>query len=237
MSLAKKGKPGRKLTEEQKLKLIKANTGRKITEETRQKMSRAKKGIRPAGYEKIKDLPPWNKGLNIEDERVRENTKKSRLTLIKRYKSGELKAWAYGKKVDKSKYPNYGHTNKKHTPETIKKMKIARKGKSAFWNKGDKSPMWKGGVTPENKRLRRTTEFYSWREAVFTRDNWTCQKYKIRGGKLHPHHILNFSQHYELRYDVNNGITLSEKAHREFHKKYGKNNNTREQILEFINNG
>ena len=68
----------------------------------------------------------------------------------------------------------------------------------------------------------------------FARDNWTCQKYKTRGVKLHPHHILNFSSHPELRFDKDNGITLSEKAHWEFHKKYGCENNTREQLIEFL---
>jgi NUMOD3 motif len=195
------------------------------TPESRLKMSLQRKGRRP-----------WNKGLTVDtDERVRKNLEKTRVSLTKSYREGKIKNWNAGTKIDRSKHPNMGH-NRKHTPEALAKMSAARKGKSAHWNKGEKSPMWKGGVTPENKRLRGTTEFYSWREAIFTRDNWTCQKYKIRGGKLHPHHILNFSQHHELRYDVNNGITLSEKAHREFHKKYGKNNNTREQILEFINN-
>ena len=83
-----------------------------------------------------------------------------------------------------------------------------------------KSPLW------QKKRLQ-----------VFDRDNWTCQKYKIRGGKLHPHHIQNFAEHPELRFEVSNGITLSEKAHREFHKKYGKSNNTLEQLLDFLKDG
>jgi len=33
---------------------------------------------------------------------------------------------------------------------------------------------------------------------------------------------------------IDNGITLSEKAHREFHKKYGIKNNTNEQLEEFL---
>lgn len=234
MSLAKKGKPGRKLSEEQKKKLIAANTGRKITEETRLKMSLAKKGIRPAGYEKIKDLPIWNKGLTAAtDERVRKSTQQTGITLKKLYKEGKIKNWNTGIKIDKSKYPNIGH-NTKHSEETIVKMKAARKGKSAYWNKGEKSPQWKGGITKQSEALRRGYQFRAWRDSVFARDNWTCQKYNIRGGKLHPHHILNFSEHPELRFEISNGITLSEKAHREFHFKYGTRNNTFEQLKEFL---
>lgn len=32
-----------------------------------------------------------------------------------------------------------------------------------------------------------------------------------------------------------NGITLSKKAHKEFHHIYGTKNNTKEQLIEFLN--
>jgi hypothetical protein len=57
---------------------------------------------------------------------------------------------------------------------------------------------------------------------------------RIKGGKLHPHHIQNFAKFPELRFAIDNGITLSDKAHWEFHKKYGKHNNNREQMKEFL---
>lgn len=99
---------------------------------------------------------------------------------------------------------------------------------------GEKNPNWKNGSSPENTRIRMGMEFRLWREAVFMRDNWTDQKTGIKGGKLHPHHIYNFSQYPKLRFDVNNGITLSKKSHIEFHKIYGRKNNTKEQIIEFL---
>jgi hypothetical protein len=81
--------------------------------------------------------------------------------------------------------------------------------------------------------IRESKEFKDWRDYIFTTDDWVCQKTGQRGGELEPHHILNFSQHPEERFNPNNGITLSKKAHREFHKIYGQKNNTLEQIKEF----
>ena len=101
---------------------------------------------------------------------------------------------------------------------------------------GKNSSNWKGGITPKNKKIWQSIEMRLWREAVFARDNWTCQKCKIMGGELNPHHIKNFAECPELRTSIENGITLCEKCHREFHKKYDKKNNTKEQIEEFLNN-
>ena len=72
--------------------------------------------------------------------------------------------------------------------------------------KGKKCNLWKGGMTSENKRL--------WREAIFARDNWTCQKCKKRGGELHPHHIKSSAKFPKLRFAINNGLTLCERCHR-----------------------
>ena len=116
---------------------------------------------------------------------------------------------------------------KHHSEETKKKISKTHKGMIP-WNKG------LGNKCSENKKERKSLKFKQWREAVFKRDNYTCQKTKIKGGILHPHHIYNFADYPELRFDVNNGITLSKKAHIEFHKIYGKRNNTKEQLEKFL---
>lgn len=100
--------------------------------------------------------------------------------------------------------------------------------------KGEKCHFWKGGITPENQKIRHSIEYRLWREAVFARDNWICQKCKKRGGKIDPHHIQNFAQFSELRFAIDNGITLCRNCHKEFHKKYGQRNNTKEQLIRFI---
>ena len=113
-----------------------------------------------------------------------------------------------------------------HTSEQNKKIGEAQKG--------EKGNNWKGGVTPELIKARNSLEYKIWDSAVFVNNDYTDQKTGIRGGKLHAHHIYNFSSHPELRFDINNGITLSEKSHKKFHKKYGRKNNTREQLEEFL---
>ena len=99
--------------------------------------------------------------------------------------------------------------------------------------KGSKSSSWKGGITPKNVKIRTSIESHLWRESIFVRDNWTCQKCEKRGIRLHPHHILNFAQYPELRFAIDNGITFCQECHKKFHKKFGIKNNNEEQIREF----
>lgn len=95
---------------------------------------------------------------------------------------------------------------------------------------------YKGGITPINHSARISTLAKWWRKECLARDNFTCQKTKVSGGYLEVHHINNFAEFPELRFDVNNGITLSKDAHRIFHTLYSFKNNTRQQLEEFLNN-
>ncbi len=126
-----------------------------------------------------------------------------------------------------------------------KKISIAHIGKTGHiaWNKGLEgymkgklNPNWKGGITPLHNKIRGSIEYKLWNNAVFARDGYICQKTGKKGGNLVAHHIQNFSAFPELRFAIDNGITLSREAHIEFHKIYGKKNNSREQLEEFLNN-
>lgn len=98
----------------------------------------------------------------------------------------------------------------------------------------------------ENSLARISCDYSTWRNSVFKRDNYTCQicgRHSMPGEsvRLNAHHIENYSSNKDLRYDINNGITLCEKCHSvnndgSFHRVYGTKNNTREQLEEYILN-
>ena len=84
-------------------------------------------------------------------------------------------------------------------------------------NAKEKHPMWKGGITPENRLERAKPSYAEWRLMVFGRDNFTCQDCGRKGIYLHAHHIMEFAKHTKLRLDVENGITLCKDCHMKLH--------------------
>jgi 5-methylcytosine-specific restriction endonuclease McrA len=88
-------------------------------------------------------------------------------------------------------------------------------------NRGSEHWNWNGGITPENAAIRNSLESKQWRIAVFERDNYTCQDCGARSKKglkkpvkLVAHHIKSFFEFSELRFDINNGITLCDDCHK-----------------------
>lgn len=141
-------------------------------------------------------------------------------------------------------------TGRSFSEEHCNRISKSKKGKKRNWiisisqrkemsnrRKGDKNPMWKGGLKSEYMRIRASLDFKLWRMAVFSRDEFKCRKCGVSGTRftrLNPHHIKNFSQYPELRFELDNGITLCQKCHQEFHKRFDTKNNCQEQIGIFL---
>lgn len=175
-----------KRSPEQIERIASLNRGKKMPEEVRNKVSLSKRG-----------QTPWMKG-KTHSEDAKEKNRKAHIGKV---------AWNKGKPMSE---------------ESRIKLSNALKGREV-WNKGihyeqiagAKHHNWKGGVTPENMKARKSVECKEWRTAVFERDDYTCVNCGERGGKLNADHIKPFCDYPELRFSVDNGRTLCVPCHRE----------------------
>jgi 5-methylcytosine-specific restriction endonuclease McrA len=100
-------------------------------------------------------------------------------------------------------------------PEQAKKN-----GMKAIPPSGEKHYRWRGGITPENRKIRNSIKYEQWRTQVFQRDNYTCQKCFKQGSYLQAHHIKPFFSNPELRLNIDNGITYCLKCHNLLHPQH-----------------
>ena len=68
------------------------------------------------------------------------------------------------------------------------------------------------------RRRNRTGNSYTkWQVAVISRDLATCRHCGVKGTELHAHHVKSWKEHPELRFDVDNGLTLCYSCHWKVH--------------------
>lgn len=108
---------------------------------------------------------------------------------------------------ERRKYIPSGFKGKKHSSESIEKIRKNRSGIKA-WNYIEDRSLLK-------REDRRNDPLYKeWRKQVWLRDKFKC---KIDNpdckGKIEAHHILSWRNYPELRYQLNNGITLCHAHH------------------------
>lgn len=165
---------------------------------------------------------PWAKGRKFTEEH------RKKMSIAQSGKNNAM----YG--MNGKLNPMWG---RKHSEET--KQKIAEKSKGRWLGKRHKEsskikasishkklvilgihPSWKGGKTSETMRIRTSKEYRDWRIAIFTRDNYICQKCGAKSGNgkkifLNADHIKPFSKYPNLRFDINNGKTLCLDCHKQ----------------------
>jgi 5-methylcytosine-specific restriction endonuclease McrA len=118
-----------------------------------------------------------------------------------------------------NKCKNENRIGTKRSEEYKKKLSLIKKGVKpknfgiSFGLKGELNNKWKGGVTTENEKIRKSKEYIFWRISVFERDNFTCMDCGVRSRNIQAHHIKCFADYPESRMDIDNGITLCKKCH------------------------
>jgi len=179
--------------------ISKAMKGRKLSEEHKEKLSLAHKGKKQS--------------KETIEKRVKQFRGKKRPPFSKKWK----KNLSIAHKGQEGYW--LGKKRPLHSQKTKEKMSLA--------HKGEKSYLWKGGITPKNKKIRNNIKYRLWREEVFKRDNWTCVFCRKGNCCLNAHHIYSFANYLKLRFIVSNGITLCRECHQEFHNKYGRKNHNK----------
>ena len=106
-----------------------------------------------------------------------------------------------------------GKMNK--TLEHREKNSESKRGKknSMYGRRGKLSPRYIHGKASEAKLEWGRSEWKEWRRKVFERDNFVCRICGKKGGTLNAHHIKKRSLFPELKYNVDNGITLCKSYH------------------------
>jgi 5-methylcytosine-specific restriction endonuclease McrA len=155
-----------------------------------------------------KGFTPWNKGLKAkDDERIKRSINACHLA------SKGLIPWNKGMK--------YSEERKKEMSILAKRLGFRPPSRTGAipWNKGKKYPQttgernvnWRGGVTSENEKIRKSIEYKEWRREVMKRDNYTCICCGTKQTRKNPmvvDHIKPFSLYPELRFEISNGRTF-----------------------------
>lgn len=75
--------------------------------------------------------------------------------------------------------------------------------------------------------------YIRWAQNVKRRDHYTCSICGRKGVQLNSHHLNAWAEYPNERYDVDNGTTLCTFHHEDFHAKFGKGKNTKEQFKQY----
>lgn len=86
---------------------------------------------------------------------------------------------------------------------------------------------------PESKRERSRFDYSGLREQCFKNANYTCDITGKTGCELNAHHLDSWHSNEDKRFDIDNLVCISKEMHDEFHRVYGRKDNTKEQYYLF----
>ena len=184
--------------------------GRVLSDKTKQKISKSNTGYTPT-LKTLEKLRLSHTGL-----------KQSKFTIEKRAKK------LRGKKrtIEQRENISNSHKGLKYSLSTRIRHSLRQTGEKIFT----------GFKTQKNTLIRNSPEYRNWRNGVFKRDNYTCQNPNCshcnneRGVYLHSHHIKSFVLYPELRFYVDNGLTLCKEYHIKSDKYRGRNLNIQQSL-------
>ena len=150
-------------------------------------------------------------GRKYPNRKLSEIHKKNIALARKReWDAGLRKMWKLTPEIiEKIRQKNLG----RKTPSKVRIKQSLVRLNSPNTPRGEQHHSWKGGISSEIRKIRHSVYMKLWREAVFKRDNWTCQKCGVRGVTLNADHIKPFSLYPELRFVLENGRTLCKNCH------------------------
>lgn len=112
---------------------------------------------------------------------------------------------------------NDNEVKEKFTKLVSKPFSPERKEKHRhFFKTGEESDKWIKDRTKVKKSEKKhlDTEYKQWMLSVKKRDSWKCKiENQDCAGRSEAHHILPWREYPELRYKINNGITLCHAHH------------------------
>lgn len=140
------------------------------------------------------------------------------------------------------KFKNYNHiclsctignsNRKKYENEEFKNKKAEHMRSINIGKFGPLNRNWNHSLSELERRKRKSGDTKTWSKKIrniFNNKCFLCDSME----KLNAHHLMNYKDYPELRYDINNGVCLCQKCHKEFHSMYGIRNNTKDQFEEF----
>lgn len=120
--------------------------------------------------------------------------------------------------------------------EKLRRVQLHEKKSCGCRRRGKYNPAWNPDLTEEERKQDRYTYIpgvKTWVKEVYRRDHYTCQLCGDNPRNIVAHHLNSFKGHEDQVVDLDNGITLCEPCHYDFHGEYGYGYNTKEQFYEY----